>query len=108
MPVVDAVFAGVGKVDKDVVALVNAMGIAPFGDDFAESTNWVSARVGSATDSRQSPFVDVNRTLLGNVESVVFSPRIVWTEAKLTELREASVAFLSGDADWPTVAAAVE
>lgn len=104
-PIVDAVFAGVGRVDKDVVALVAAMGATPFGDDLPDATNWVSARVQQSTDGRTSPFATVNKDVLGSAESVVLSPRSVWSDEELIALRAASVAFLAGDADWATAVA---
>ncbi|MFM2412203.1 MAG: hypothetical protein RLZZ587_536 [Actinomycetota bacterium] len=107
-PIVDAVFAGVGRVDKDVVALVAAMGITPFGDDLPDTTNWVSARVQQATDGRTSPFAVVNSDVLSSAESVVLSPRTVWRTESLDELRAASVAFLAGDVDWATAVASAK
>lgn len=106
-PIVDAVFAGVGHVDKDVEALVMSMGAAPFGDSFAPESSWVSARPES-TDDRPGPFVAVNRTVLGVAPGVELSPRSVMSSDRLEKLRAAAVSFLSGDAEWAEAAANVE
>lgn len=105
-PIVDAVFAGVGRVDKDVETLVRAMSTSPFGDSFAPESSWVSARPG-AMDERSSPFVAANRTVLGVATGVELSPRSVMSVERLDRLRSAAVAFLGGQ-DWADAAQGVE
>lgn len=107
-PMVDAVFAGVGRVDKDVVALLSAMATAPFGDGFADDTAWVSSRGDAAADDRVSPFVAVNRAVLNGSDTVVLSPRATMAPDRLAALRAASVEFLTGEVDWFTATASVE
>jgi alpha-glucoside transport system substrate-binding protein len=107
-PIVDAIFAGVGRVDKDVVAFITAFGTTPFGDGFGDTTNWVSARISTNADSRTNPFAAVNSAVLSSTDTVVLSPRSVMTSERLSALRAASVLFLSGEAEWAAAAASAD
>jgi len=107
-PIVDAVFAGVGRVDKDVVALINAFGTTPFGDGFGDTTNWVSARIATTADDRTNPFAAVNSAVLSATDTVVLSPRSVMTAKRISALRAASVLFLRGEAEWAAAVASAD
>ena len=107
-PIVDAVFAGVGRVDKDVVALVTALGVTPFGDGFGDATNWVSARITTNADVRTNPFAAVNSAALSGTDTIVLSPRSVMSADRLSALRAAAVLFLSGEAEWAAAAASAD
>lgn len=108
VPMVDAVFASVAHLDTDSVALLTALANTNGAGISANVQGWIGAAPTTGDDTREDPFVQISHSVLDGAESIALSPRVALSHDRLNALRDAAVAFLSGDVEWGDAAANVE